>query len=82
MVQVLREDHPRLYHPADDPDYRFDLPEDEARKRNSLKGREYDSRPFFIGLAMRIASQGQSPRVSLLWMSSNIAGTSQMPSMT
>ncbi len=28
MVQILREDHPRLYHPVDDPDYRFDPPED------------------------------------------------------
>ncbi|MXX13521.1 MAG: hypothetical protein F4Z86_08750 [Gemmatimonadetes bacterium] len=33
MVQILREDHPRLYHPADDPDYRFEPPKDEARKR-------------------------------------------------
>ena len=33
MVQILREEHPRLYHPADDPDYRFDLPEDAARKQ-------------------------------------------------
>ena len=33
MVQILRKDHPRLYHPADDPDYRFDPPEDAARKR-------------------------------------------------
>lgn len=33
MVQILREEHPRLYHPVDDPDYRFDPPEDAARKR-------------------------------------------------
>ena len=33
MVQILRKDHPRLYHPVDDPDYRFDPPEDAARKR-------------------------------------------------
>ncbi len=33
MVQILREDHPRLYHPVDDPDYRFDPPGDEARKQ-------------------------------------------------
>ncbi len=33
MVQILRKDHPRLYHPADDPDYRFEPPEDAARKR-------------------------------------------------
>ena len=33
MIQILHEDHPRLYHPVDDPDYRFDPPEDAARKR-------------------------------------------------
>ena len=33
MIQVLREEHPRLYRPADDPQYRFEPPEDEARKR-------------------------------------------------
>ena len=33
MVQILREEHPRLYHPVDDPDYRFAPPEDEARRR-------------------------------------------------
>ena len=33
MVQILREEHPRLYHPADDPDYRFEPPKDAARKR-------------------------------------------------
>ena len=78
MVQVLREDHPRLYHPVDDPDYRFDPPEDAARSGDGAhKGREYDSRPF-----LSIAPQGHSPRVSLLWISSNTNGTSQMPSTT
>ena len=33
MIRILREEHPRLYRPADDPLYRFIPPEDEARKR-------------------------------------------------
>lgn len=61
MVQILREDHPRLYHPVDDPDYRFDLPEDEARKRilkNILADCEifYSQRPW-----KRIPERPHSP---------------------
>ncbi len=33
MTRILREEHSRLYRPADDPLYRFNPPEDEARKR-------------------------------------------------
>src|ERR1700722_16831849 len=30
---VIRSSRPRLYHPADDPEYRFALPTDPVRKR-------------------------------------------------
>ncbi len=32
-MKILREKRPRLYHPADDPQYRFKPPEDESRVR-------------------------------------------------
>jgi len=32
-VPILRAISPRLYHPADDPDFRFDLPRDPVRRR-------------------------------------------------
>ncbi|MDE3000913.1 MAG: hypothetical protein OXU79_17700 [Gemmatimonadota bacterium] len=32
MIRILREERPRLYRPADDPQYRFKPPEDEARR--------------------------------------------------
>jgi hypothetical protein len=32
-VELIREAHPRLYHPPDDPDYHFVPPLDEGRKR-------------------------------------------------
>lgn len=32
-IPILRAASPRLYHPADDPDSRFDLPRDPVRRR-------------------------------------------------
>ena len=32
-LSVIRNTSPRLYHPADDPDYRFAPPEDPVRRR-------------------------------------------------
>lgn len=61
MIQVLREERPRLYRPADDPQFRFDPPEDEGRKRileNMLADCElyYPQRPW-----KRIPERPDSP---------------------
>ena len=61
MIQVLREERPRLYRPADDPQFRFDPPEDEGRKRileNILADCElyYPQRPW-----KRIPERPDSP---------------------
>ncbi len=61
MIEVLREERPRLYHPADDSQYRFNPPEDEARRRilgNILADCEefYPQRPW-----KRIPERPDSP---------------------
>lgn len=60
-MKILREERPRLYHPADDPQYRFKPPEDEARVRilgNILADCEeyYPQRPW-----KRIPERPDSP---------------------
>ncbi|MCE2440986.1 MAG: hypothetical protein J4F39_16335 [Candidatus Latescibacteria bacterium] len=61
MTRILREKYPRLYRPIDDPEYKFDLPEDTARKRilgNILADCEeyYPQRPW-----KRIPERPDSP---------------------
>ena len=61
MFHILREAHPRLYHPADDPDYRFAPSKDAVRQRilkNVLADCEifYSQRPW-----KRIPERSDSP---------------------
>ena len=61
MIRILREEHPRLYRPVDDPKFRFDPAEDEARKlilKNILADCEgyYSQRPW-----KRIPERPHSP---------------------